>query len=64
MNETVRSHCKHRDCSYRKYLDGHTPYCDYIGATGRSRGCEISECDKYTTERVHFPFDEWDTKEF
>ena len=60
--ETVRTHCKHKDCSYRKYLD-HTPYCDYIGATGRPRNCPISKCDKYTTEKVYFPFD-WTKKEF
>lgn len=64
MIETVKEHCKHIDCSYRKYIGKWTPYCDYIGATGVSRGCKISECDKYTTEKVYFPFDEWTKKEF
>lgn len=62
--ETVKTHCKHKNCSYRKLLDSWLPYCDYIGATGRSRGCPISKCDKYTTEKVIFPFDEWTKKEF
>ena len=62
--ERVATHCKHKDCSYRKLLDSWLPYCDYIGATGRSRGCPISQCDKYTTEKVIFPFDEWTKKEF
>ena len=64
MIEEVKTHCKHKDCSYRKLLDSWLPYCDYIGATGRSRGCPISQCDKYTTEKVNFPFDEWTKKEF
>ena len=62
--ETVNKHCKHKDCSYRKLLGQWTEYCDYIGATGHSRGCKISECDKYTTEVVVYPFDEWIKKEF
>ena len=57
--ETVKNDCKHPDCSYRKILDTWIPYCDYIGATGHSRGCKISECDKYTTEKVKYPRDEW-----
>lgn len=64
MIETVLRHCKHRDCSYRKTLDIGIPYCDYIGATGHSRKCKISQCDKYTTEPVYYPFDEWTKKEF
>ena len=66
MIETVNKHCKHKDCSYRKVLQVGcwTEYCDYIGATGHSRGCKISECDKYTTEVVIYPFDEWAKKEF
>lgn len=62
--ETVAKDCKHKDCSYRKKFHGWTPYCDYIGATGKSRGCKISECDKYTTEKVIFPRDDWTKKEF
>ena len=61
--EYVSTHCKHKDCSYRKLLGTWIPYCDYIGATGKSRGCKISECDKYTTDPVWFPFDEWTKKE-
>lgn len=61
MIETVNEHCKHKDCSYRKALSHGrwTYYCDYIGATGHSRNCPISECDKYTNEPVTFPFDDW-----
>ena len=57
--ETVLEHCQHPDCSYRKRINDYTPYCDYIGAEGKSRKCRISECDKYTRERVKFPLDEW-----
>ena len=64
--ETVNKDCKHKDCSYRKVLEygRWTEYCDYIGATGESRKCRISECDKYTNKPVSFPFDEWVKKEF
>lgn len=44
--ETVVRHCKHKDCIYRGYLYW-TPFCDYIGVEKKSRGCKISECDKY-----------------
>lgn len=45
-DETVREHCKHKDCKYRgRYSDGE--YCKYLLATGRPRGCDISSCDKY-----------------
>ena len=55
-NETVKKDCKHPDCAYRRPLDaGYTPYCDYIGATGRARGCSISECDKYKPGKAKFP---------
>ena len=64
MIETVEKDCKHPDCSYRRLLGSWLPYCDYIGATGESRKCQISECDKYTTEVVYFPNDEWTKKEF
>lgn len=45
-NETVKEHCKHEDCVYRRYLCW-TPYCDYIGIERKSRKCDISTCDKY-----------------
>lgn len=46
--ETVRNHCIHKDCVYRSYIDGGaTPICYYAVLEGRSRGCKISECDKY-----------------
>lgn len=30
-------------------LDGGIPYCAYILFAQQSRGCRISECDKYKT---------------
>ncbi len=48
MSETVKEHCKHKDCVYRGVLSG-TPTCDYIFREGHSRGCSISECNKYKT---------------
>ena len=36
------------DCYYRSYIDGgHTPICFYAVIEQKSRGCRISECDKY-----------------
>ena len=53
--ETVAKDCKHPDCSYRRRLNDYIECCDYIGSTGHSRGCKISECDKYDPGRVTFP---------
>ena len=48
MIETVAKHCKHKDCIYRGTLSG-TPICDYIFRERHSRGCSISQCNKYKT---------------
>lgn len=53
--ETVMEDCKHPDCAYRRMLNSYIECCDYIGATGRSRGCKISECNKYRPGTVKFP---------
>lgn len=46
--ETAKECCKHDDCIYRSYIDGgNTPICYYAVLEGQSRGCKISECDKY-----------------
>lgn len=46
--ETVREHCKNTDCVYRSKLLGcGTPFCQYCLIEEHSRGCKISECDKY-----------------
>ena len=46
--ETVLDQCKHLDCVYRGRLNGSgTPFCQYIMMEHKSRGCPISECDKY-----------------
>lgn len=46
--ETVDEHCKHEDCIYRCRLNFYnTDYCNYAVIVGESRGCSISECDKY-----------------
>ena len=47
MIETVEEHCKHPDCRYRKRLTWNGESCQYMLITGKRRGCEISECDKY-----------------
>lgn len=52
--ETVDEHCKHPDCVYRMKLVHGYPmgeFCNYSGIMGRSRGCSISECDKYRAGR-------------
>lgn len=46
--ETVAKDCKHADCVYRGTASG-VQTCDYILREHHSRGCSISECDKYRT---------------
>ena len=53
--ETVREHCTHEDCVYRRCLKNGLPYCDYIGVEKHSRGCDISNCDKYKPGRKTRP---------
>lgn len=48
MVETVKEHCKHKDCVYRGTVN-FQPCCDYILFEKHSRGCGISDCDKYRT---------------
>lgn len=68
--ETVKQHCKHEDCVYRRHLEAWTPYCDYIGVEKQPRGCDISNCDKYRPGRKmrprmheHYELD-WDWEVF
>lgn len=50
--ETVDEHCRHEDCVYRMRLDLYGRYfCNYAAMERRSRGCSISECDKYRAGR-------------
>lgn len=50
--ESVERDCKHPDCIYRKALRGGLiPFCGYALEEGQSRGCKISECDKYKAGR-------------
>lgn len=44
--EEVDRYCP-KDCIYRMYFDGTTHYCGYCAAERHSRGCKVSECDKY-----------------
>jgi len=58
--ETVDKDCKHKDCVYRSRLSsgGNTCYfCDYIGVTGKPRGCGIADCDKYRKGKKKFKID-------
>lgn len=67
--ETVKEHCKHEDCIYRRYLCW-TPYCDYIGVEKQPRGCDISKCDKYKAgkkvqPRMHKNYElDWEWESF
>ena len=48
--ETVKEHCKHEDCYYRRRIGSRTKddgYCNYACMEHMPRGCKISECDKY-----------------
>lgn len=49
--ETVKEHCKHKDCKWRGRFD-FQPACLYMMITGKRRGCRISECDKYEPGKV------------
>lgn len=49
--ETVKKHCKHKDCRYRMTIAGTDPLCDYADKKHRLRGCKISECDKYEPKK-------------
>ena len=51
MNETVRRHCKHKDCRYRSEFN-YEPCCAYMIATGHPRNCDISSCDKYDASKI------------
>ena len=57
--ETVKEHCKHPDCHYRGKF-GRDDYCDYIGYTGTSRNCPISQCDKYKPREANRCKTTWD----
>lgn len=47
--ETVKEHCKHKDCYYRMALaSGYkTEICAYALMEYKARRCAISQCDKY-----------------
>lgn len=50
--ETVVESCQHEHCIYRSTINGgRVPMCFYAVATGKARGCKISECDKYIDGR-------------
>lgn len=61
--ETVREHCKHKDCAYRGHLSNThpstCPTCDYILFEHRSRNCKISECQYYRKGKRHVTSDVW-----
>jgi len=44
--EEVDEYCP-KDCIYRMHLDGTTHYCGYCAVEKRSRGCKVSECNRY-----------------
>lgn len=48
--ETIED-CIHTDCIYRATRPLRTGSCDYILIEGHSRGCKISECDKYVSNK-------------
>ena len=44
--KTTVNDCCPKNCAYRCFLDSGVFYCNYIGITGHSRGCEVKDCDK------------------
>ena len=54
--ETVAEKCPRNDCIYRVLIDGgRTPVCYYAVIEEKSRGCPISQCDKYQSGRKKGP---------
>lgn len=54
--ETVKEHCKHKDCIYRRHISGgDVPICFYAAIMFETRKCKISKCDKYRkgTKKPH-----------
>lgn len=49
--ETVEKDCCHKDCFYRMKFDTWIDFCAYAIIEEHSRGCPISQCDKYRTGR-------------
>ena len=49
--ETVRKDCKHEDCRWRGRFDSQ-PVCQYMMITGKPRGFNISDCNKYEPGKV------------
>lgn len=45
--ETVAEHCQHEDCAYRRLFRKNLPYCAYAAYEHQTRGCPISECNRY-----------------
>ena len=61
--EYVTTHCKHKDCAYRRTDATLGGFCNYCGITGEARGCKISECNKYEKKgkrkNIQIAFQEW-----
>ena len=49
--KTTVNDCCPKNCAYRCFLDSGVFYCNYIGVTGHSRGCEVKDCDKMVKGR-------------
>lgn len=51
--ELVDTHCKHKDCVYRKTMNATRgkDCCMYAAIEHAVRGCKISECNRYTPGR-------------
>ncbi len=47
--------CKRKNCQYRSKISGNTAYCDYIGYTGKPRGCDPENCNKYEPKTAKRP---------
>ena len=50
MSETIND-CKHEDCAFRRVNPYGCGSCAYSLIMGKSRGCKISECDKYVSAK-------------
>ncbi len=49
--QTVKEDRKHKDCKWRGRMSGEEA-CVFMMMTGRRRGSEISDCDKYEPGRI------------
>ena len=52
MSETVKCSEMHEKCAYSVKFKESEFCCDYIGVTGKCRGCNPEKCDKFKYRKI------------